>query len=80
MSKKVQRKCGTCKWLRPRSDGKPFYHSHTYACLYAFPKIKWPASMREDAYNSPMREMEKPIRGYMEPRDGKDCPCWEAFS
>ena len=74
MSKKVQRKCGTCKWLRPRSDGKPFHHSHAYACMWQPPRPQaWPESW----VNQAERNRGEIIGGYMEPGAGKECPCWE---
>lgn len=79
MSKKVQRKCGTCAFLRPREDGKPFYHAHAYKCLWMPPPITWPASVPEGAYDDPRNKLRSPGT-YMRPNDGKDCPCWEVVS
>ncbi len=68
------RKCGTCRWLRPRSDGKPFWHGHAYACLWRIPDtIKFPASWSDRDIENKQRR----IAGYMAPGDGKDCACWE---
>lgn len=74
----IKQKCGTCKWLRPRSDGKPFYHANAYACQYMYPPIQWPASVAERSYNDPRNDMEGSVRGYMRPNDGKGCPVWQS--
>lgn len=76
MSKQPAKKCGTCKFLRPRSDGKPFYRDHSYKCLWVPPPIVWPSSVRLDGYGSLERKLASP-GSYMRPADGKDCPCWE---
>ena len=79
MAKKVQQKCGTCKWLRPRSDGKPFHHSHTYACQWRLPEgIKFPDSLRGYNWRSTIENLGKGALGsYMALGEGKECPCWE---
>ncbi len=72
-AKKPQQKCGTCKHLRPRSDGKPFWHGHAYACQWTPPEIAYPDSWRHHRG----RSVTGNIGTYMAPGDGKDCPCWE---
>lgn len=74
--KAAQKKCGTCKHLKPRDNGKPFYHGGSYKCLWQPPAIVWPASVQEGSHNDVRGRMESPGT-YMEPGDGKDCPCWE---
>lgn len=76
-AKKPPQKCGTCKWLRPYSEGTRFHHSNSYPCTYEIPSITWPESMPAGAYNSPRDVIDRPIKGYMRPGEGKDCPCWE---
>jgi hypothetical protein len=76
--KKVQQKCGTCKWLRPRSDGKPFWHRGAYKCQWVFPTdFQWPESITEGAYGSPIRRLREGAGTYMAPGDGQRCPTWE---
>lgn len=74
--KSPARKCGTCRFLRPRSDGKPFYHAHTYKCEWNPPEIVWPASVREGSHNDARPYLRSPGT-HMKPGDGTDCPCWE---
>lgn len=69
--KKLQRKCATCKWLKPREDGKPFHHAHAYKCRWPMPEIALPASVARKVWNDTPGS-------YMAPSDGADCPCWEA--
>jgi hypothetical protein len=76
--KKVQRKCGTCKWLRPRSGGKPLWHGGAYKCQWTIAAhFKWPDSVSERAYGSPRLQMQNGPGTYMKPGDGKECPTWE---
>ena len=81
MSKKpVAKRCGTCRHLRPRSDGKPFHHSHSYACKWRMPvEYKFPQSMLN--YYEWGHRLERLRNGhidsYMETKDGTDCECWE---
>lgn len=77
--KPVKKKCGTCKWLRPRTDGKPFWHRGSYKCQWPFPaNFKWPDSITGHAYNSPIRKLAEGAGTYMEPGAGENCPCWES--
>ena len=69
------KKCGTCAFLRPRSDGKPFYHGAAYKCEWVPPAIVWPSSVRMNGFDS-LSNMLKSPGTYMQPGDGKDCPCW----
>lgn len=79
MSKPIQKKCGTCRFLRPRSDGKPFHHSHAYACQWRMPvEYKFPASMRGYEWAQRLKSLsEGHIGSYMAPKEGGDCNCWE---
>lgn len=71
----IKVKCGTCRFLRPREDGKPFYHSHAYKCQWVPPEILWPASV---ATHSTVRGLLYSPGTYMQPGDGNACPCWIA--
>lgn len=72
--KAPQKKCGTCRYLRPRDDGKPFYYGNSYKCEWTQPAIIWPASV--STYD-PRRRFVQPGT-HMQPGDGKDCPCWNS--
>jgi len=77
-AKKPPQKCGTCKWLRPRSDGKPFWHGGSYKCTWIFPSdFKWPDSVDYRAHGSPIPKLQERPGSYMQPREGVECPCWE---
>ena len=79
MSKPIQKKCGTCRFLRPREDGKPFYHGHMYQCVWALsPDVKTPDSFRGHSFEHLLRSLRGGHGGYMSPKDGAACPCWEA--
>jgi hypothetical protein len=79
MAKEIERRCGTCRFLRVglnKAGNRIVRHDGTYLCTF---KVEWPPLPSSITNKLAARREEMPTPWFMEAAFGTNCPVWEAL-